>query len=570
MKLGVTDIIQSYYQQKGEEPLSLEDLTLIENNNPDISKDTVTMAKMQILSDILCTKKAKKSSQQLFLFLPPMVKLLEQATLPQASEELREFTNDLRNSKALIHAVIRMTSNALYEIAKVISGYEDHFRNIKINFNENAKAILRANRQLKSAVSFIKRALNNIFDLYHQKMSSMSPTDLGLFAKLLYALQNNQTLNLNEFKEAVQLLTNLVSFSEQDIQTLVDAMSLYQSLLIMDGLKKTPMKNELSLSDFSTLFQAPMRHPMLMTQMITAFKNLSLFTKENTAQDCKNVLFESQEKLDVTKACLEKVNFLFSNNYVIDASFVNEFLTLRQLLSKRKIPSSQTKFLDELIHTLQWFVHKNNVYFLNKNQISKDEFHEAFVKLKQMHAFISQDGYAALFQGFINDQELDLQFVHITGISLKDFIQKIESSINQGLHLYLRQDNFEEYKANAIERLIIELGEIHLACSMLDNEEIKLNAIQLDMMLKTLSQDVQEDNNQKAEWVQAYGHICERMKEIQSLVKSAVAETEPVYSLKSLSLTHQFDHSKAVIELSSSEDISEQSIDKSSRYNSFL
>lgn len=565
MKLGVTDIIQSFYQQKSEEPLGLEDLANIENNNPTASRDTIIIAKMNILSDILCTKKTKKNDQQLFLFLPPLIKLLEHASSSKGVE-LSEAADKIRSSKPLINAVIRMTSNALYEIAKVISGYEERFRDIKTHYAENSKAILRANHQLKSADIFIKKALQNIFELYHQKMSSMTATDLQLFAKLLYALKTNQTLSLDEFKEAVLLLTNLASFSEQDIETLVNAMSLYQSLLIMDSLKKTPKKNELSLSDFSTLFQAPMRHPMLMDQMMSAFRNLSIFTQGHTAQDCKDVLERSHLNVALTKSCLEKVNFLFSNNYVIDASIVNEFLTLRQLLRTMRIPNSRTKKLDKLIETLQTFVQKNNGYFLNKNQKTKNEFHEAFVKLNEMHAFILQDGYGALFHDFIDHQELDLQFFHVVGISLMDFIQKIESSVNHGLHLYLRQDNFEQFKANKLDVLNIELAEIHLACSMIDNIEIKQKAVQCDVMIKKLSQGLQQDDNEKIEWVQAYDHVCQFIKDIQSCVAQKVAEKEPILT-EHPPLIHQFERSK---EAMPSEQVLEESMTPLTRFNNFL
>src|SRR5574338_1134458 len=98
MKLGVTDIIQSFYQQKSEEPLGLEDLANIENNNPTASRDTIIIAKMNILSDILCTKKTKKNDQQLFLFLPPLIKLLEHASSSKGVE-LSEAADKIRSSK---------------------------------------------------------------------------------------------------------------------------------------------------------------------------------------------------------------------------------------------------------------------------------------------------------------------------------------------------------------------------------------------------------------------------------------------------------------------------------------
>ena len=126
MKLGVNDVVQSYYQSKAEEAFGLEDLKSLEDKNPQVSKNTLDIAKMQILSDILCGKKPKKSSQQLFLFLPPLIKLLE-----KENTEISEAANEIRREADLINIVIRMTANALYEIAKVISGYEERFHEMK-------------------------------------------------------------------------------------------------------------------------------------------------------------------------------------------------------------------------------------------------------------------------------------------------------------------------------------------------------------------------------------------------------------------------------------------------------
>jgi hypothetical protein len=301
--------------------------------------------------------------------------------------------------------------------------------------------------------------------------------------------------------------------------------------------------------------------------MISAFKNLSLFTTDKMAQDCEDGLHRSQSSLVSTRKCLEKVNFLFSNNYALDASFVNEFLTLRQLLTQKRISSYQTKKLDGLIHILQLFVQKNNAYFLNKNPITKADFHDTFIKLKEMHRFILQEGYASLFHGLMEDLELDSQFTQITGISLMDFIQKVETTINHGLDLYLRQDNFEEFKSNKLEILNIELAEIHLACSMLDNLEIKQKSTQLDLKIKALSQGIQENDNQKIEWVLSYEKVCLLMKELQSCVKEAVIEKEPVFLSATRPLIHQFELSE---DEAAYEEAGEKPKTKSLRFNNFL
>jgi hypothetical protein len=425
-----SSIIDSYYNQKTDYSFGLDDLNIIETQYASLPQNAITILKMTLLCDILCEKIPKKSDQQLFLFLPPLIKLFDLANTDKTNLELNNAANVLRDSTKLIDVVIRMSSQSLYEACKVIFSYDDKFRELRDYYFTNANKIHRTHKEIRLADAFIKKAMIDISELYYQKMRALSPAELKILGKLLYPKLADRKLNLLEFKEAIIILNRLFLLTEEHIPVLVNAMSLYQSLLIMKGLKNKPKKNELSLTAYSDLFQAPMRHPLLMDQMMSAYKQIACILSEDHHFD------EMQYNLDSTKATLEKVNLLFSQNFLIDGSFVNHFIILRNLLEKSNAPVTTKKLLDVLVETLEIFSQNNNRYFLDKSPKNKLQFEHSYSELSQLHHNLLKTGYSQLFETIIQNQDLSAVFYQKTYQLLEVFIPKIEEYINKGLALY--------------------------------------------------------------------------------------------------------------------------------------
>jgi len=468
-------LLAAFYQEKGDYLIGTDDLSVIETKGRalNVSEGDIQIAQMELLADVVSKRKLKREDQQLDFFVGPLIGILTQASQPDASPALKAAADRVRQDPEIKKIMIRLKSLAFYETADVMMNYYERFGALK-NWLQNKDAIMAANPQLTEEMyQKTLTTVTNLFSIYGQKKALL---DNPLFKKM----RSNQTrisaqrgidpladtsaahLTEAEYKQAVDLLSQVAAFGDKDVAALVDSMSLYQSLLAVDVLQKDPRDNQFGLANFSELFQAPMRHRMVLEESISSAKKVKATTPTGAVVD-DGTLNQGTARLEQLKEVLMKTNYGFGDNFMLDGSSVAEFLALRDIVNSAGTAATkaQKELVNRVADAMQNFRAANNKCYLHQTPDNLAEFKTAFENLQVISKELEKQSNQDLLRS-LDDSNLVLgQLYHKIKKQPSEVVDVAIKSIIDGSLLYARKNAFDDYKVQQVRTLVLAQSKLN-------------------------------------------------------------------------------------------------------------
>lgn len=434
----------------------------VESATQDKIKEMESLAKEIV--DIK-TKRAYESTADL---TRPLIRLLDEADKPGAPAKMKAAADEIRKQEILKRAVIGEQSNILFELAGKLNDYASLFPKMRDQLKNKKEAILAVNPNLKKHGQIYDKAqqtLEEVAKIYEEKMKGLKPDEIELFNKLI--AKDKPKLSEAEYLESVALLSKLATFTPENVDALVSTNSVFQCFLSIKAFTTEPQTKEqekqlgvnrqkqinentansayLNSSTYSELVQAPMRHPLLMTELTSAAQKVKTVMGPSNLKP-EQVVKTAADDLEKTKNVMKGVNYHIQANFMIDRVNVINLIELNKNIAKSKEVDPKTKkLLVGLAKALDGFAQANTEFFLKPNPATKKNFEKAFENLNKVYFDINKPENATLLSAFYATND---------GLKNKTKIETALSDTKNGLQYYIRQSNFNKYK-------VLKMNELH-------------------------------------------------------------------------------------------------------------
>ena len=533
------EFYQKFYAENASREISTKDIEDFEKNALAEGKDKnqVNIAKMLLYADIVSSRKQSKGGEQITFFTGPLIGMFAEAEKKDADPNFKAAADIIRKDQHVQSTILRVHSNSLNELATKMQYYHNHFSKMKTDFKKNKAKILKENPKLaennNKMYKKTEKALEDLSKIYDNKMKSLKKEERTLYNKIL----KKEPLTAKEYADGLELTTKLASFQNNNVPALVEVMSIYQAFVSIDAFKTSKDRSapQLQMNVYSELFQAPMRHPMMMEQVIKDAKKIQISTTSGSTKAIDSqIISDVSNKLNETTKAVSDSNFNFGNNFMLDTSTAKNLITLNNILledtdNKFNVAPETKSLVSNYANAMNKFIEANYNYYIDPSLSNKQKFGMAYINLNTMFSQMSKPENVAKLMA-LDSNPLNDAFFPITRKEVKEAIPRIIDETKQGLLIFLRATDFNTFKTKNLIELKVEHQAIKDTLSKIDNNLlVKENAIKqllskLDDEMKSLNVDVNDDNSSKMIWVEKLAQTMETLSELKTQAQKLKGE----------------------------------------------